>query len=319
MIASGQQNPEMPFQARGDRGELVQILPPPAAVQARPDIASAAAPASSGAQVFKASYGSGNLLYHKGGTVMSLTAFWPIFWNGDVAGAGGSQGYATISAQISAFTTAFLNGLSSYSGSKTDDFTIVAQYRDSAGHDPVPTAAPSLFGPFTDSQAAPASISDSQIQQYLAGLFTNSATTGVVPQSNVLYGVYFPHGVTVKLGTAASCSNFCGYHSSFNYNGTIIKYAVFPFPDCSGCSLTGLQPGDMFTIVSSHEIREAATDPLGNAWFDRRGYEADDKCAWHNLYQMVRNNAATFWVQPEYSNGGTVNGITYPGPGCVVP
>ena len=29
-----------------------------------------------------------------------------------------------------------------------------------------------------------------------------------------------------------------------------------------------------------HETREAVTDPDGNAWYDRRGYEADDKCAW---------------------------------------
>jgi hypothetical protein len=28
-----------------------------------------------------------------------------------------------------------------------------------------------------------------------------------------------------------------------------------------------------------HETREAVTDPV-NAWYDRRGQEADDKCAW---------------------------------------
>jgi len=137
--------------------------------------------------------------------------------------------------------------------------------------------------------------------------------------SNTIYGVYFPHGMKVTLGRSASCSSFCGYHSSFTYNGISIKYAVFPYPDCSGCSLSGKAVGDMFTIVSSHEIREAATDPFGTAWFDRRGYEADDKCAWHNLYQMQRNGTKTFWVQPEYSNGGTVSGVAYPGAGCVVP
>jgi hypothetical protein len=75
----------------------------------------------------------------------------------------------------------------------------------------------------------------------------------------------------------------------------------------------------MLTIVSSHEIREAVSDPGDNgvnAWYDAAGYEADDKCAWHNLYQMTNGG---FWVQPEYSNGGTVGSTTYPGPGCVVP
>jgi hypothetical protein len=79
----------------------------------------------------------------------------------------------------------------------------------------------------------------------------------------------------------------------------------------------------MLTIVSSHEIREAVTDPgdnNANGWYDAAGYEGDDKCVWHNLYQMTRGG---FWVQPEYSNGGSVTAsgftATYPGPGCVVP
>ena len=67
------------------------------------------------------------------------------------------------------------------------------------------------------------------------------------------------------------------------------------------------------TIVTSHEIREAVTDPDLNAWYDSAGYEADDKCAWHNLYQTTRGG---YWVQPEYSNGSQ---SPYPGPGCVVP
>ena len=82
----------------------------------------------------------------------------------------------------------------------------------------------------------------------------------------------------------------------------------------------GESVADMLTIVTSHEIREAVTDSLGTAWFDSSGYEADDKCAWHNLYQMTNGG---FWVQPEYSNGGTrtASGFTatYPGRGCVVP
>ena len=79
----------------------------------------------------------------------------------------------------------------------------------------------------------------------------------------------------------------------------------------------------MLTIVGSHEIREAVTDPgdfNANAWYDASGYEADDKCAWHNLYQMTNGG---FWIQPEYSNGGSSSNsgfsAIYPGPGCVVP
>ena len=117
--------------------------------------------------------------------------------------------------------------------------------------------------------------------------------------------------VKVTMSGGSSCSTFCGYHGHFNYGGVDIRYAVFPFLDCNACRLSNLSVADMLTIVASHEIREAVTDPQLNAWYDSSGYEADDKCAWHNLYRMAEGG---FWVQPEYSNGGA-----YPGPGCVVP
>ena len=36
----------------------------------------------------------------------------------------------------------------------------------------------------------------------------------------------------------------------------------------------------MASIVA-HELVEAATDPDLNAWYDSRGYENADKCAWN--------------------------------------
>jgi len=130
--------------------------------------------------------------------------------------------------------------------------------------------------------------------------------------------------MTITMGGSASCSAFCGYHSVFTYKGIQVKYAVFPYLNCSACFLSGLSVADMLTIVTSHEIRESVTDPADNgayAWYDYAGYEADDKCAWHHLYRTANGG---FWVQPEYSNGGTRTDrnlftTTYPGPGCVVP
>ena len=136
---------------------------------------------------------------------------------------------------------------------------------------------------------------------------------------DIIYGIYLPAGMKVTMSGGASCSSFCGYHGSYAYGGIKLRYAVFPYLNCAACSLSGLTVADMMTIVMSHEIREAVTDPDLNAWYDASGYEADDKCAWHNLYQMNRAPGYNFWVQPEYSNGGTDNGTTYPGPGCVVP
>jgi hypothetical protein len=268
------------WRLKGDRGETVKVFPPPAAV---PGAAGhpVFAPIT-GMTVYPASYGSGNLIDH-GGLEISSAAFLQIYYDSSID--------SSVTSEIDSFITLFGGGI--------PDYTIIQQYGSHA------TIAPTLTNlkPINDTNGVPRKISDSQIQSYLAGLFTNG---GVPASANTIYGVYLPKGTTSTLGSYRSCTNYCGYHSVFSYNGMQIKYAVFPYPGCKGCSLSGLKPLDMWTIVSSHEIREAVTDPGDsgvNAWYDSTGYEADDKCAWHHLYTV-----GGYWVQPEYSNqdGGCV-------------
>jgi hypothetical protein len=298
-----------PFIAHSDRGELVHVLPPAAAVRAPQDREPIIAPAQPGLSTYKASYGAGNLKNH-GGHEIPKAGFFAVYWNNSVAGAGGSgvtsQGYGTIQAELSAFTASYADGLNYSESDPNADYTVIQQYGKTD------QISPSLraLGFFVDSQATKSTISDTQIQSYLAGLFQ----TSTIPLDvNVIYGVYFPAGMQVTLGSSASCTNFCGYHGNFTYNGQDIKYAAFPYSNCSGCLLSGFSIADMLTIVTSHEIREAVTDADGTAWFDNAGYEADDKCAWHHLYQTANGG---FWVQPEFSNGGTVTAsgftATYP-------
>lgn len=317
-----------PFLARSDRGETVHVLPPPAHIRAPQDSQPLVAPVTSGFSVYRASYGSGNLKNH-GGHEIPNAGFFAIYYTNTVATASGSgvqgSGFVDIQDQISQFTAAFSDG-SRYSESDAGaDYTIIQQYgkTDWIANAKLSPALTSLGYYVDQNNTAPSTISDSQIQTYLASLF-NNASAGVPASSSIVYGVYFPAGTTVTLGNSSSCSNFCGYHSNFTYNGLDIKYAAFPYPNCSGCKLSSLTVGDMLTIVSSHEIREAVTDADGSAWFDNAGYEADDKCAWHNLYQTANGG---FWVQPEFSNGGTVTAsgftATYPqlssrSGGCVV-
>jgi hypothetical protein len=316
--AQGRQNP---FVDRADTGELIHVLPTPAAIRSPRDTQPTDAPPSKGTAVYAASYGSGKLVDH-GGEEMSGAGFVAIYWNTDVSDSvQTSAGYGTIQAQINAFVTSFGGKTSDWSNSNTDDYAIVQQY---GSHDAIAPGIANL-GFYRDNQPLQSKISDSTIRTYLANLF-NART--LQPNTQTLYGIYFPPGMKVQLQGGMSCTSFCGYHSHFTYvapNGVSyqIKYASFPYLNCSGCSLAGKSVADMLTIVTSHEIREAVTDPGSNnknAWYDSQGYEADDKCAWHNLYQMTNGG---FWVQPEYSNGGAVTRsgftATYPGPGCVVP
>ncbi len=300
LFPQGQGNP---FIDHSDTGETIHVLPGPAAVHSPRDTSPTFAPINR-AGLYPASYGSGDLKNH-GGKIINGAQYYAIYWNSSVASstATGVSG-ATIQDRIRGFVQNF---------SGNADYTIVQQYTGSNGS--IQATIP-LAAEFVDSKSAQSSIKDSAIQTYLVSLFKNSST-GVIADSNAIYGIYFPPGMRVQLTGGMSCSSFCGYHSHFTYNGMQIKYAVYPYLNCSGCSLGGLTVADMLTIVSSHEIREAVTDPGDNnvnAWYDGSGYEADDKCVWHNLYQMQQGS---FWVQPEYSNQDKLPGSTVGS--CVVP
>ena len=64
--------------------------------------------------------------------------------------------------------------------------------------------------------------------------------------------------------------------------------------------------------VIAHEIVETVTDPQLNAWYDSRGYENGDKCAWNfgttttlNGYQYnLIFNSKKYLIQQNWVNSG---------------
>ncbi len=277
--AFAQQNEDGVWRVRGDNGEIVHVLPNPAAAEGwEHRFGTPAAPTRvNNYSVYGASYGAvpGQLDDH-GGAVVSNAAFLPIYFNAATA--------AALQSGISNFLTNFSN---SDPGMK-----VITQYSKTGN---AISASLTHSADLVDNQAAPRKISDSGVQSYLSGLFNGGR---IAATTNTIYGVYLPQGTTSTMGSSASCRSYCGYHSSYTYNGQTILYAVFPYNDCAGCSLSGKSVLDMQTIVTSHEIREAVTDPVNAWWESSSGYEDDDKCAWHNLYQQ----SGGAWVQPEYSN-----------------
>ena len=287
-----------PFIDHSDNGETIHVLPPQAAIHNPHDNGPTDASPHSGYAVYGASYGSGNLSYH-GGPVMGDANFQAVYWNSSLA--------SQIQSGIDGFVGSYSDGLAYSNSDPSADYTIVQQYINAY----LLTRHTSYVDTQHDGKRVPSSYSDSSVRSYLASLFGSGRVT---PDANTVFGMYFPSGMKITSQGGSSCSSFCGYHGHFVYNGTDIKYAVFPYTNCRACSVPGKQVIDILTIVTSHEIRESVTDPDLNAWFDSAGYEADDKCAWHNLYKTTGTG---FWVQPEFSNGN--GGKPYPGPGCVVP
>src|SRR6185369_13400422 len=76
-------------------------------------------------------------------------------------------------------------------------------------------------------------------------------------------------------------------HTSATLSGVDVKYAFVGNPDrCpSSCEAQARSPNgnpgaDGMASIIAHELEEAVTDPDLNAWYDTRGQENADKCAW---------------------------------------
>jgi hypothetical protein len=110
---------------------------------------------------------------------------------------------------------------------------------------------------------------------------------------------------------------FCAYHGAFtatsgNQRQTYI-FSVEPYQDVNGCRNNvghqalpnpvspGVDPADPGYSTLSHELFEAITDPLLNAWFNGlSGNEIGDLCASFDNFVTVNHNK--YVLQSEYSN-----------------
>ncbi len=162
------------------------------------------------------------------------------------------------------------------------------------------------------------SLTDAEIANVVHSVLNSGKLS---PDANGLYFVMPSPDVAVHNDT-----KWCGWHSrqtmnvrfQDNYNVTVdVKYGVIRNTKRgSGCSYYGtaahhsVTPNRDFVAdsqvnVISHEMVEAMTDPDLNAWFDAKGEENSDKCAWNfkgvrsvnashaNLYDR---NAKRWWL-----------------------
>jgi len=212
----------------------------------------------------------GGITYHNGGVVIRNANVVLIFWGPSFSGADAS--YAS---QMQAFRNQF---------GTTGEYNTITQYY---GEDPVSgygnIATGSLVGSqadWFDNSTPPTNVTDTAVQNEVKAYI---ASHGV--DYNAIYEVFLPASSYSSDGSSTSCGGpnlaYCAYH--YNYTdaaGKRVKYSIEPYPSCSGCSVAGWTAAQNQEHFVCHETREAVTDALGNAWFDRRGYEADDKCAW---------------------------------------
>lgn len=149
-----------------------------------------------------------------------------------------------------------------------------------------------------DNYSQGANLTDSSVQ----AVVSSAITSGRLP--NDPNGVYFVLTSKDVNETSGFCTQYCGWHTRGTIAGSDIKYSfVGDAARCpSACSIQSTSPNgnvgaDAMASVIAHELEEAVTDPDLNAWYDFRGYENADKCAWTfgttytapngSLYNMV--------------------------------
>jgi len=169
-----------------------------------------------------------------------------------------------------------------------------------------------------DNYSLGTALSDSDVQS----IVTNAIASNAVPKD--------PNGVYMVLTsadvneTSGFCTQYCGWHTHANILGVDTKFAFIGNPDrCpSACSAqTSSSPNgnigaDAMASIIAHELDEAVTDPDLNAWYDRRGYENADKCAWkfgttytasNGSYANMNLGGRDFLIQMNWvnANGGS--------------
>ena len=213
-----------------------------------------------------------NLTYHTGGAVIPVAHVVEIFW-GPSFNDTTSPDY-TYARTLQSFRDQF---------GTTPEYNTITQYYQTIGGVTTNIQLSNLAlgsADWFDTTTPPTAVTDAIVQQEVQRYLSTHAT-----DYSAIYEVFIPAGHYSQDGTSTSCGGpslaYCAYHSHYNdATGKAVKYSIEPYPNCSGCSVSGWTAVQNQEHFVCHETREAVSDALGNAWFDRSGNEADDKCAW---------------------------------------
>jgi hypothetical protein len=203
--------------------------------------------------------GAQNLVNH-GGPVITSAKVVSIFWGSEW---GTNSNPNSIAMEMMSFFAGF---------GTTGEYNVITQYSNIQKTNLTNTY-------WVDTTNPPTNATDAAVQGEVVKYLN---AHGADPST--IYEVFLPSTSYASFGTSDSCGGpnlvFCAYHSNFSYGGVDVKYSSMPYPSCSGCHWSGFTTANDFEHFACHETREAVTDPDGTTWYDRRGNEADDKCAW---------------------------------------
>jgi hypothetical protein len=183
-----------------------------------------------------------------------------------------------------------------------------SEYTDGSGN--VNTSSVSKGSNLTDTSATPSGAPATS-----AVLAEVAKATGNHPTANAYYPVYSDQ----PRGNAG----YCAWHSSGTINGIRVQFGFFfnldGDPGCNPASPSSLghsQGLAALANVSGHELSEMLTDPQLNAWYDQRGDENSDKCAW-TFSGTVAVGGQSWKIQGNWSNAAANAHTGYANVGCI--
>jgi hypothetical protein len=215
--------------------------------------------------------GGQNLAYHRGGPVIPVAKVVCIFWG---------PSFSDPASPDFAYAQTIQNFRNQFG--TTPEFNVITQYYQNLGSgnqniqlSNLGAGTPDGF----DTSTPPTNVTDADVQAEVLGYLSSHAF-----DASTIYEVFIPSSSYSSSGSSTSCGGpslaYCAYHGYFTSGFNIVKYSIEPYPSCGGCSLSGWSDVQNQEHFVCHETREAVTDQQLNAWFDHRGNEADDKCAW---------------------------------------
>jgi hypothetical protein len=183
-----------------------------------------------------------------------------------------------------------------------------SEYTDGSGG--VNTSGISKSSDLSDSSATPSGApSASQVLAEVAKMTNNRPAAGA----------YYPVYSDQPRGNAG----YCAWHSSGTVSGIQVEFGFFfnldgdPGCDPQAPGSVGHSQGlSALANVSGHELSEVLTDPQLNAWYDQRGEENADKCAW-TFNGTVTIGAQSWKIQGNWSNVAANSNSGYANGGCI--
>jgi hypothetical protein len=261
--------------------------------------------------------GAGTGIYYHGGPILYQTNVAAIYWassaiysNGPTPGTSSTAGNSGDASLVGDFLrglggSAYFNiNTTYYDGNNVHVQNVVNYTQYWANNGSVP--------------ADGATVSDAAMLSMLQSGFNSGKLTY---DRSTLYAIFTSGKVNLGGGFG---SQYCAYHGdgTVSINGVTktVLYAAMPYDYAypSGCTSGYASPnadkGANYEVNTlAHEIEETTTDGLGTAWWDRRGYENADKCAWTwgSTYTTANGgkanmniNGKDYLVQQNWVNAG---------------